>query len=133
VNQRKEIKMKREGKWFTSIGILLIILFVGFTYHIDAKNNSSNKSPQWTAPPEASKLKNPVKDSKENVDEGRKIYVQQCATCHGQTGKGNGPAGKYLPKKPANFTKADFQKQTDGEIFWKISEGILQCQVIKRY
>jgi mono/diheme cytochrome c family protein len=30
-------------------------------------------------------------------------YSQQCASCHGDKGKGDGPAGQYLTPKPSDF------------------------------
>jgi mono/diheme cytochrome c family protein len=31
------------------------------------------------------------------------LYSQRCASCHGDSGKGDGPAGKYLSPKPTDF------------------------------
>jgi len=31
------------------------------------------------------------------------IYSQQCASCHGDKGKGDGAAGQYLNPKPSDF------------------------------
>lgn len=73
----------------------------------------------WGAPAEAKNLKNPVK----GVGAAKKSVETNCATCHG-SGKGDGPAAAALPPpKPANWTGDAVQKQTDGEIFWKISNG----------
>lgn len=36
--------------------------------------------------------------------EGKKVFEQNCAPCHGMTGKGDGPAAAALPTKPADFT-----------------------------
>ena len=74
----------------------------------------------WVAPPEAKSLKNPVKD----VGDAKKVVETNCVTCHGASGHGDGPAAAALPPpKPANWTSVAVQKQTDGEIFWKISNG----------
>ena len=54
---------------------------------------------------------------------GKKLYNQMCAVCHGAKGKGDGVAGAALNPKPTNFTSASVQAQTDGAIFWKITEG----------
>lgn len=37
--------------------------------------------------------------------EGRKTFMQYCATCHGTSGKGDGPTGRALKKAPADLTK----------------------------
>jgi high-affinity iron transporter len=42
---------------------------------------------------------------------GRTIYLENCAQCHGETGKGNGPARETMNPKtpsPANFTDPEF-------------------------
>ena len=46
-----------------------------------------------------------------------------CVLCHGLQGKGNGQAGLSLVKKPANFLALKVINQTDGNIFWKITNG----------
>jgi mono/diheme cytochrome c family protein len=74
----------------------------------------------WVAPPEAKATKNPV----QGLGNAKKSAETNCASCHGATGKGDGPAAAALPPpKPANWQADPVQKQTDGEIFWKISNG----------
>jgi len=74
----------------------------------------------WVAPPEGKSLKNPVK----GIGNAKKSVETNCVSCHGPGGKGDGPASAALPPpKPANWTSEAVQKQTDGEIFWKMSNG----------
>jgi mono/diheme cytochrome c family protein len=74
----------------------------------------------WVAPAEAKAMKNPVK----GVGNAKKSIETNCVSCHGASGKGDGPAAAALPPpKPANWTSAAVQKETDGEIFWKMSNG----------
>ena len=40
----------------------------------------------------------------DRLDLGQRLYVKNCAACHGERGAGNGPGGKYQPKTPADFT-----------------------------
>lgn len=75
----------------------------------------------WVAPPEAKNTKNPVKG--QGVPDGKKVAEQNCVPCHGPGGKGDGPAAAALPTKPADWTSDRVQKETDGELFWKISNG----------
>lgn len=39
--------------------------------------------------------------------EGRKLFMQYCATCHGSDAKGNGPSARTLKKAPADLTKIE--------------------------
>lgn len=51
---------------------------------------------------------------------GKTKYDQFCVTCHGATGKGDGPAGAALKPKPADFAVT---KLTDADMFKIIKEG----------
>ena len=74
----------------------------------------------WVAPADAKAMKNPVK----GVGNAKKAIETNCVSCHGASGKGDGPAAAALPPpKPANWTAAAVQSQTDGELFWKMSNG----------
>ncbi len=75
---------------------------------------------EWNAPADGKAMKNPVK----GVGNAKKAVETNCVTCHGPGGKGDGPAAAALPPpKPANWTTDKVQKQSDGELFWKISNG----------
>ncbi len=78
----------------------------------------------WPVPKEASALRNPVSSSPASLEAGRTLYEKNCAVCHGPKGDGKGPGAKALPVTPGNFTDAHMMKEmTDGEIFYKLSEG----------
>lgn len=77
----------------------------------------------WKAPTNADETTNPFKGDAEATKKGKIMYTQLCVICHGTKGKGDGMAGAALNPKPGNFTKETFFNQTDGAIFWKISEG----------
>ena len=51
------------------------------------------------------------------------MYAAQCLSCHGPAGHGDGPAAKDLNPKPRNLSDPAIQSQTDGSIFWKLTEG----------
>jgi mono/diheme cytochrome c family protein len=77
----------------------------------------------WVAPPESKNVKNPVAKSDAVVASAKKLFEVNCVACHGAKGMGDGPAAASLPVKPANWTSAATQGMTDGEIFWKITNG----------
>jgi mono/diheme cytochrome c family protein len=78
------------------------------------------------APSEAKNLTNPFPISDEVLLEGERIYQSKgtCFTCHGASGRGDGPAGLELNPRPRNFTTPRFHElRTDGELFWVIRNG----------
>ena len=75
---------------------------------------------KWVAPEWADTLKNPFAGSIKATNEGKKLFQLYCVTCHGEEGKGNGPAAASLNPHPADLALKSVQKQTDGSFFWKI-------------
>ncbi len=86
----------------------------------------------WPVPEEAKQLKNPLQPSSVALNSARKIYLDKCANCHGDRGKGDGrDAARYDPQ-PADFTDPKrMSGVTDGELFYKISEGKKPMPVFK--
>jgi mono/diheme cytochrome c family protein len=85
--------------------------------------NSYAQEISWTAPEYSNSLQNPFAGKQKATDEGKIIFNQMCVLCHGNKGQGNGEAGLVLQPRPANFTALNVQNQTDGAIFWKITNG----------
>jgi mono/diheme cytochrome c family protein len=46
---------------------------------------------------------------------GKKTYTTNCSSCHGDTGKGDGPVGGALQPPPRDFSTAEFVYDTDGD------------------
>src|ERR1700681_402937 len=46
------------------------------------------------------------------VESGRDLFTTYCASCHGVTGRGNGPAAEELRHRPADLTQ--FAKHNGG-------------------
>jgi mono/diheme cytochrome c family protein len=76
----------------------------------------------WRAPKEARAVPNPVKPAPESVARGKTAFEKTCLKCHGAEGHGDGKMAKALAAKPADLTLR-LPPQSDGEIFWKITEG----------
>lgn len=74
-------------------------------------------------PPYASK-ESPLEPSSDDLREGRRLYDDHCARCHGPKGTGDGPAGKGLEPPPASIAAfGDVPMATDGYLYWTIAEG----------
>ena len=60
----------------------------------------------------------------EVIDRGKHMYVQYCVSCHGESGKGDGPGGANLAIKPQDLTVgAVMNPLTDEFLHRVISEG----------
>ncbi|MBA3904770.1 MAG: hypothetical protein C0522_14045, partial [Rhodocyclaceae bacterium] len=67
-----------------------------------------------------------------DLEVGKKLYQRWCTQCHGDEGKGDGPAAEFVYPRPRDFTLAMFkvrktpsgQLPTDHDLFNIISEGL---------
>jgi mono/diheme cytochrome c family protein len=87
----------------------------------------------WNIPEEAKQRKNPLQPSPAALQTARDLYLDNCAQCHGDTGKGDGPEAKMHDPLPADLTNRQLNLGlTDGEIFYQISEGKKPMPAFKR-
>jgi mono/diheme cytochrome c family protein len=106
--------MKRKLILVTSV-LAISIMSIAFT-------NIQQPKP-WPVPDKDAKTANAVKSSKESVSAGKALWGLHCASCHGKTGLGDGSKAAQLKTQPQDISAAAFQSQSDGSIFYKVSEG----------
>lgn len=74
--------------------------------------------------PKYANKSNPLRATAANLAAGEKLYQADCASCHGATGFGDGPAAKSLNPPPANIAaSARMPMTSDGYLYWTIAEG----------
>jgi putative heme-binding domain-containing protein len=67
---------------------------------------------------------NPFAGNAEAAADGRKLFLQSCATCHGATGQG--AEGQVEGMRPPDLTRGGFKAgRRDDDLFRVISEGVL--------
>jgi putative copper export protein/mono/diheme cytochrome c family protein len=59
-----------------------------------------------------------------SVSAGARLYRTHCAVCHGETGRGDGPAASALSRRPADLTAKHTADHTAGDLFWWLTHGI---------
>lgn len=103
---------------------------------IDLKEIQENQALQQTqaaggaaggepADVDVSKVPNPWVATKDLEAHGRKVFVTNCAMCHGQDGKGDGPAGASLNPKPRNFVEGKWkQGGSSADLYKTLVTGI---------
>ncbi|MBT8362489.1 MAG: c-type cytochrome [Desulfobacterales bacterium] len=76
----------------------------------------------WMAPQKAAEIKNPFMMEDQSIQRGKDIYVQNCATCHGDDMQGRTAAEAGLEMGPPDLKKR-ISTHSDGDFFWKIQNG----------
>lgn len=69
----------------------------------------------------------------ELLKQGRELYVQNCAGCHGLKGDGHGPAARWLNPKPRDFRDGVYKFRstpagalpTDGDLMRTLTAGVI--------
>ena len=75
-------------------------------------------------PEEYLRASNPFRPTGENIAAGRALYDAKCMSCHGETGNGDGSAGRSLSPSPALLAYLIQMPATvDSYLLWSISEG----------
>jgi mono/diheme cytochrome c family protein len=66
----------------------------------------------------------PTGYSASSIVQGAKLFATHCASCHGQEGRGDGRAGRFLRVKPSDLTADHVDSHTDGDFYWWITNGM---------
>ena len=99
--------------------VLVAILYTGVLV-----GTATQEREPWIVPEEERAVENPLTSSDDLLEEGAELYRKNCLMCHGETGKGDGPATARIKPAPPDLTpQAARERMTDGEIFYKITVG----------
>jgi mono/diheme cytochrome c family protein len=91
------------------------IVIIGLATLLQAQNLHYRQDPNWQVPADAAAKKNPLADKPDLAAGGGKLFLRICAHCHGSSGTGL--------KNAADLLLPEVQAQSDGALFWKISNG----------
>ena len=120
----RPLTLKLRKFLFAALLVLICVLIVHWL-------NEQNKP--WIVPEEYKSLKNPLLPSESVLSSARQIYADECAQCHGEHGKGDGPEARTHSPLPADLTDAKrMATVTDGEIFYQITQGRRPMPSFKR-
>src|SRR5690349_6202854 len=101
----------------------ILILSAAIIVIASAFNVINFQKKPWPVPESAKNKKNPIASNAASIADGKELWLIHCKSCHGTKGLGDGPKASQLNTEPGDFSKNEFQAQTDGSIFYKISEG----------
>jgi mono/diheme cytochrome c family protein len=68
---------------------------------------------------------NPLSQTAENIESGKRIFGYYCVVCHGRDGQNTGvPFAANISPPIPSLASADVQRYTDGQLKWIIEHGI---------
>lgn len=82
-----------------------------------SQNTSYRPDPNWRSPAEASARTNPLLAKPGAAAGGKKLFLRNCVECHAVDGSG------LVSKHAADLQLPVVQQQSDGALFWKITNG----------
>jgi mono/diheme cytochrome c family protein len=106
--------MKRKSITVASVAAACIISFAFTTIQ---------QSKPWPVPDKNAKMANPVKSNGESISAGKALWSEHCSSCHGKKGLGDGSKAAQLKTQPQDLSARASQSQSDGSLYYKISEG----------
>jgi mono/diheme cytochrome c family protein len=101
------------------------VLFQGYAYIPGGSALRHHLGLQGEIPAPYANLRNPLPPTAQNARRGAAVYEADCASCHGATGLGDGPASHTLSPPPAELgwiTKIPSSRR-DSFMYWSIADG----------
>ena len=92
--------------------VLLIVVFVAFAFQ--------TKAQEWTVPAEDHNVTCSKPFTKTTARDGKDLFNTKCKSCHGGAGEN---ASLPLNPEPGDVAADKFSKQTDGDLFYKLTNG----------
>jgi len=68
-------------------------------------------------------MKNPYANNKDEDQDGKRLFITHCRSCHGTKGKGDGTKAATLKTKVSDLTSSKFKAEPDGSVYYKTVFG----------
>ncbi len=110
---RKQLRWLQQSGYRASITVATVMLLSGavLVFGVDTHGKVSNAT-----------AGNPVKPTTESVERGKLLFQQNCITCHGIDGRGDGPEAANLSPAPTDF-RLHTPLHTDPQFYAFIANG----------
>ena len=124
----------RKMRFALAIATLLLLPLLSFAAMkpvVKTPEGSKATPDPYEIPDVARERRNPLSRTDDTLKLGHALWQKHCETCHGTQGRGDGPNARLHEQRrghaPRNLTEARVQENlTDGEIFWRITKGLIE-------
>lgn len=89
----------------------------------ETKNNQTNTIQEKETLSQVIDQGNPIAADEKSIAQGKIIYSQNCSSCHGEKGQGDGPVAQYFGSRIADLSNPNLKEKSDSELFTKITDG----------
>ncbi|HEX8969557.1 MAG TPA: cytochrome c, partial [Chloroflexota bacterium] len=94
---------------------LVILACGGYVYAAEQRSG---------VPLDVMNIRDPIPPDERSLAIGKDVYTTDCEVCHGETGRGDGPAGLRLVPRPADLRLHTAPGvHTDGELYYWVAYG----------
>jgi mono/diheme cytochrome c family protein len=69
-------------------------------------------------------LPNPIPETVTSATTGQRLFLANCAACHGVDARGGGPQAGTTQVRPPSLTSGHLNQHTDGDVFYWITNGL---------
>ena len=109
-------RMRRRARraWAPLASAVLVLACGGYVYAEEQRVG---------VPLDVASVRNPVTPDERSLAAGRATYQTRCAVCHGDSGRGDGPASASLDPPPADLRVHMAAGHSDGQLFYWVSYG----------
>jgi copper transport protein len=109
-------QLRRRDARAALIAVLVGLVALGFGGYTAATAVSAES----TSP---ARLRNPLPIDDAALARGREVYSQNCLSCHGVAGRGDGPLGRSLNPRPADL-RIHVTQHPEGQLFAWVADGV---------
>lgn len=57
------------------------------------------------------------------MEVGQQLWLDYCASCHGENGQGDGPAAQWLEPRPSNLAQFEYRSDNVADVLWNGVDG----------
>jgi mono/diheme cytochrome c family protein len=114
------------GKWYALISWLIRSTIAGFLlFALACRPSAPPTLPSDVKPETVNPFRSPANESDRSglLQDGERLFLRNCANCHGYMGQGDGPSRGSLIAPPANLTREPIASYPDGRLFLAIRFG----------